>query len=592
MFGRVAKVVRRFNGISWRGKFSDRNFVCYSLLLGGAIIKNTSLLVGLTIIGRGLSAQPNVPPTINTTASTPSSVTPSSVTVAPPVNSSPAKSPTVVSKNPNANTKKFSFAVVTQKALELSKQKFDHEAQNADPSLESLTYDDYRKVRFHKHVNLLPDTNKFRIEAQSTGFLFKKYVNLHIIDEGKDNIVADASNVFDLSDLEVNKTSSDSIGSKLQVAGFRILYPLHPHARRDETLVFLGASYFRPLSANQQFGASGRGLAIDTASEKGEEFPFFREFWIQTLPKKPDSIMLYALMDSQSMTGAYSFLVRPGDRTIMEVEAHLFPRTAISKVGIAPLTSMFVFSEAPHDKFNDYRKEVHDSDGLLMLTGNNEWIWRPLQNPYQNGVRVTQYVDNNPQGFGLMQRDTDYNNYLDLEARYDRRPSLWVTPQGSWGKGSVELVEISTAEETVDNIVAYWVPHNKLPVGRASLFKYKVEASATYQRHHPLGKAVRLRIGHYHDPGKPLDQRSDDRIFSVDFTDGILSELLDEEVQGIVEARNGRVSDVRVQKDPIINGMRLWFRLSPDGEDVDLRISLHKGHLQLTETVVYLYLNK
>ncbi len=485
---------------------------------------------------------------------------------------------------PTETPSPFNFEEVIKKAQYLSKQPFDETAQNASPVLDSLEYDEYRKIRFSRTANLLPPEGNFRVEIQPTGFIFKKYVLIHIIDGDIERPIGSINSLFDARELP------PEVGQAVQASGFKVLFPLHNNGRRDETVVFQGASYFRPLAADQQFGASARGLAVDTASAKGEEFPYFREFWIRTSVKRPDLIRVFALMDSQSLTGAYSFVVSPGNKTVIDVEAHLFPRVGIDKVGVAPLTSMFVFGETPHPRFSDYRKEVHDSDGLLMWTGSNEWLWRPLQNPYPNGVRVTQYVDENPQGFGLMQRDVDYQDYLDLEARYDRRPSLWVSPKGQWGKGTVELVEISTAEETVDNIVAYWVPKAKLPVGTATVFRYSVAAVARSERHHPLGKAVRVRIGHYHDPGMPLDQRGDDRIFSVDFTDGILAELTEDEVTGIVEARNGIVKDVRVQKEWILGGMRLWFRLTPGGGDTDIRMSLSRGRQQITESVLYLFL--
>ncbi len=487
---------------------------------------------------------------------------------------------------PTATPIPFSFDQVINKAQALSKQPFDDSAQNANSVLEGLEYDQYRKIRFNRAVNLLPVDGNFRVEVQPTGFIFKKYVLLHILEGDIERPLGNISSLFDFHEL------SPEVGQALQVSGFKVLFPLHNNGRRDETVVFQGASYFRPLAADQQFGASARGLAVDTASAKGEEFPYFREFWIRTSVKRPELIRVFALMDSQSLTGAYSFVVAPGNKTVIEVEAHLFPRVGIEKVGIAPLTSMFVFGETPHPRFSDYRKEVHDSDGLLMWTGSNEWLWRPLQNPYPNGVRVTQYVDQNPQGFGLMQRDVDYQDYLDLEARYDRRPSLWVSPKGQWGKGAVELVEISTAEETVDNVVAYWVPQAKLPVGKATVINYSVSAVARSERHHPLGKAVRVRIGHNHEPGMPLDRRGEDRIFSVDFTDGILAELNEDEVTGIVEARNGTVKDIRVQKDWVLGGMRLWFRLTPGEGDTDIRMSLTKGRQPLTENVLYLLLKE
>lgn len=565
------------------GEFVKRSGMRYLLVMSALFFSGAGILT--TVNAQPAAKRGKEPPqpgketapVIKLVRNTPESPSPTLTSQLPPT-ASPTAPPPLASVAP------FNFEEVIKKAQVLSTQTFDDSAQNANPLLEALEYDDYRKIRFSRTANLLPPDSNFRIELQPTGFLFRKNVLIHIIDGDVERSIGNIGSLFDTHEL------APEVGQAVQASGFKVLFPLHNNGRRDETVVFQGASYFRPLAADQQFGASARGLAVDTASAKGEEFPYFREFWIKTSVKRPDLIRVFALMDSQSLTGAYSFVVSPGNKTAIEVEAHLFPRVGIDKVGVAPLTSMFVFGETPHPRFSDYRKEVHDSDGLLIWTGGNEWIWRPLQNPYPNGVRVTQYMDENPQGFGLMQRDVDYQDYLDLEARYDRRPSLWVSPKGPWGKGNVELVEISTAEETVDNIVAYWVPKAKLPVGKPTVFRYTVSAVPRSERHHPLGKAVRVRIGHYHDPGKPLDQRSEDRIFSVDFTDGVLSELNEDEVTGIVEARNGSVRDIRVQKEWMLGGMRLWFRLTPAEGDTDIRMSINRGRQQITESVLYLYL--
>jgi glucan biosynthesis protein len=159
------------------------------------------------------------------------------------------------------------------------------------------------------------------------------------------------------------------------------------------------------------------------------------------------------------VTGAYRFLIKPGTTQMMDVDAALYPRKPIERVGIAPLTSMFLYAENDKRISNDWRPEIHDSDGLAMWTGHGEWIWRPLVNPAH--LRFNAYADNNPRGFGLMQRDRDFDHYQDDGVFYDRRPSLWVEPKSGWGKGSIQLVEIPTVDETFDNIVAFWNPEAK-----------------------------------------------------------------------------------------------------------------------------------
>ena len=148
----------------------------------------------------------------------------------------------------------------------------------------------------------------------------------------------------------------------------------------------------------------------------------------------------------------------------MDIEKHLFLRADIERLGIAPLTSMFWYAEYGRERIADWRPEVHDSDGLAIWNGAGERIWRPLNNPTR--VFHTSYLDHNPKGYGLLQRDRVFDHYLD-GVGYDRRPSTWVEPIGDWGKGVVQLVEIPTDDEIHDNIGAYWLPEQPARAGDA-----------------------------------------------------------------------------------------------------------------------------
>lgn len=259
-------------------------------------------------------------------------------------------------------------------------------------------------------------------------------------------------------DYGKNRLNTDEL-SELGYAGFRLHNPLNTRKYYDELVSFLGASYFRALGKHQKYGLSARGLAIDTAVQTGEEFPIFREFWLVRPKRNDKSVTVYALLDSPSAAGIYTFVITPGENTVMDVDAKIFPRKEINKLGIAPLTSMYLFGENTKNKFDDHRPEVHDSDGLLVLNGNGEWLWRPLDN--SKYLRISAFVDENPKGFGLLQRDRDPAHYLDFEANYEQRPSAWVEPVGDWGKGWIELVEIPSQQEIHDNVVTYWVPKEK-----------------------------------------------------------------------------------------------------------------------------------
>ena len=256
----------------------------------------------------------------------------------------------------------------------------------------------------------------------------------------------------------------------LGFAGFRIHYPINKPDYHDEVAVFVGASYFRAVGQRMNYGLSARGLAIDTVLPSGEEFPYFRKFWIHEPQPDAKEISLYALLDGPSVAGAYHFVIHPGKETVIDVKLTLFLRKPVAKLGIAPMTSMFHHGENSYAKvMDDFRPEIHDSDGLMIATATGEWIWRPLVNP--KTLLVNSFQVNNPAGFGLSQRDLDFDHYQDLESNYENRPSLWISPVGNWGEGRVELIQIPTDKEVYDNIVAFFVP-SKLPEkGEAPLLR-------------------------------------------------------------------------------------------------------------------------
>ncbi|EQD48064.1 periplasmic glucan biosynthesis protein MdoG, partial [mine drainage metagenome] len=237
----------------------------------------------------------------------------------------------------------------------------------------------------------------------------------------------------------------------LGFSGFNVLF----HTNWvDDRVVFQGASYFRAVDGTGQYGMSMRGLAIDTGMPQPEEFPKFIEFYLEKPQPESNQLILYTLLDSPSVSGAYRFVIDVASTLIMDVDLTLYPRKQITRLGIAPGTSMYLVGENDHRVADDWRPQIHDSDGLQLHTGVGEWIWRPLTNP--NVVRVNSYFDDNPRGFGLMQRDHRFSDYQDDGAWYNRRPSCWVAPKGAWNKGAVMLVEIPTDTETMDNMVAFW----------------------------------------------------------------------------------------------------------------------------------------
>ena len=367
-------------------------------------------------------------------------------------------------------------------------------------------------------------------------------------------------------------------------AGLRILYPLRKNGHFDEIAVFLGASYFRAVGLGQSWGISARGLAIDTGLAKAEEFPVFREFWIEKPDKDDRSLTVYALLDSPSATGAYRFLIHPGLEVMMEVSSHIFLRQPVERFGIAPLTSMFFHGENTDRFVDDFRPEVHDSDGLLIHTREGEWVWRPLNNPLRLGVSVFQ--GNDVAGFGLMQRDRDFESYQDIEGMYHLRPSAWIETVGNWGSGSAYLIEIPSDAEKYDNIAVFWVPQQPTATGQEWVFNYRLHFLLNCLPQSTGGRTSATRVG----AGGTDVLNSSERKFVVDFGGDTLRNLSTEApVEAIVNASSGRIKNTVVHKNMLTGDWRLAFELEPDPNQspVDLRAYLRIGNEVLTETWIH-----
>lgn len=446
-----------------------------------------------------------------------------------------------------------------------------------------LDYDQWRDIRFRQESALWRDQNsRFQVQFFHPGLFYDRTVGINVVDAQGVHAVPFSPSQFDYGK---NKFAS-KVPQELGYAGFRIHYPLKTPKYHDEVIVFLGASYFRALGRNEVFGLSARGLAIDTAESSGEEFPFFKEFWLVRPSPSAKEMVIYALLDSPSLTGAYRFIVRPAVATVVEAEVRLFLREEVKKVGLAPLTSMFFHGENTLDPVIDFRPEVHDSDGLLMHTGASEWIWRPLHNP--RALHLSSFQMENPKGFGLLQRDRDFASYQDLEARSELRPSAWIEPRGDWGKGHVELVEIPTKSDVNDNIVTYWVPAEGPKPGAPYAFAYVVTWFGEDPELPPGGRTQATR--------RDLLTDEDVHRFVVDFGGKRLARIpADRVVRGVVSIGGGDESaelvEQQVMKNPVTDEWRLIFQVRPKQPGpVELRAFLDREGETLTETWSYVVL--
>lgn len=390
---------------------------------------------------------------------------------------------------------------------------------------------------------------------------------------------------FDLSKSGVNGAA---LSRDLGFAGFRVQF--HTDWKRD-VAAFLGASYFRAVGGDfLQYGLSARGMAIDTALNRPEEFPRFTDFWFVRPEENAMSLTVYALLDSPSIAGAYRFDIAPAATLTMDVDAALYPRKPIERLGIAPLTSMFLTAENDKRIDDDWRPEIHDSDGLALHTRSDEWIWRPLVNPA--GVRVNSFLDENPRGFGLLQRDRNFDHYQDDGVYYERRPSLWVEPKNSgstgWGKGAVQLVELPALDETHDNIVAYWNPATRLQPNEELLFSYRLYWGTKAPFESSLARVAATRTGIGGVVGQKRKYFS--WRFAVDFAGGQLGMLAkNEAVEPVITASRGAIEITSARPLYEIGGLRAMFDIKPDdsAEPIDLRLYLRLDKQALSETWIY-----
>ncbi len=377
----------------------------------------------------------------------------------------------------------FGFPNVVKRARDLAAAPFDGSIPPLPDGLANLDFDAWRDIRFKSDKPLLgQDGANFRLELFHLGHLYKRPVVVNVLRDGIPAPIPYAANLFDYGRTKVDNILPINLG----FAGFRLRFPINAPHVWDEVIAFLGASYFRFLGRGQRYGLSARALAINANPSLKEEFPFFREFWIETPDAVAEHVVIYALLDSESATGAFRFDLTPGQESVIDANVSLFARKATPALGLAPLSSMYFVGKADRRFHDDFRGELHDSDGLLMHTGAGEWIWRPLSNPAAPSVSA--FLDANPRGFGLLQRDRNFSDYEDLDLAYELRPSYWIEPHEGWGAGNVELVELPTSDESNDNIVASWAPKDGLDAGKSLAYGYRITSLATDQSLTPGGR--------------------------------------------------------------------------------------------------------
>lgn len=482
----------------------------------------------------------------------------------------------------------------------LESQPFDRDtvlgiarAMSAEPFVErepvpepwlNLSYDEYRKIWFDSRNAVWSDQNlPFEMDLFHPGLYFPRAVEVYVVRSSRADRLAFEWELFDKTDDAPELPVDETMG----YSGIRLrhLYPNEDNHR--EFAVFQGASYFRAIGALQSYGLSARGLALRTGDAEGEEFPEFVRLWVVEPSEGDPDIVVHALLDSESVTGAFRMQIAPGIACEMRVECTLFPRVDIEHIGIAPLTSMFLYDQTNRFRFQDFRPAIHDSDGLLIWNGAGEMLWRQLANPVE--LQVSSFFDENPRGFGLMQRARDLSDFADLEAHYHDRPSLWIEPVDDWGPGVVRLVEIPSDREIYDNIVAYWRPRDVMAAGSEHRFAYRMfwtdeTSEAPPPRRNDVARVIDAHMG--------LNFQQDGWLAAVDFeahpafgegSDEALGDIDVRVSAGTIETATGII-----QRNPETGGARVALTFDPgDNDAVELRMQLFRDGAAVSEVWLY-----
>jgi glucans biosynthesis protein len=471
-----------------------------------------------------------------------------------------------------AESAPFDRSIVRQMARDAASKPFKAPDNKLPDNLKDLDYDHYRAIRFLPERALWRGEKlPFEVQFFHRGFFYANRVDIYEVANGQATKVAYQPEAFSFGDNAPPKPGLD-----LGFAGFRLHTPINRPDYYDEVCVFLGASYFRAVAKGELYGLSARGLSINTGQAKGEEFPFFKTFWIEKPGANATSIVVHALLDSESATAAYRFTIRPGDTTVFDVEMAIYPRVDLDHAGLAPMTSMFFFGPNDRTGVDDFRPSVHDSDGLAIFNGRGEELWRPLHNP--KDLQISSFSDLNPHGFGLMQRQKDFSAYQDLESNFERRPSLWAEPIGDWGEGEVRLIEIPTKEEVHDNIAGFWHPKAPLQAKGEHIYTYRLHWGPDTPKPTALARFSRTAVG---------AKGEDSKIFVLDLVGEKLKSVDPKNIRGAVSAEKAKIQNIVTQPNPATGGWRLSFEISREKAPVELRASLMQGNEAISEVWVY-----
>ncbi|GHB18256.1 glucan biosynthesis protein [Salinicola rhizosphaerae] len=498
----------------------------------------------------------------------------------------------------DGDAESFSFEWLQGFAKDLAAKAYQSNVEKLPPTLANLTPQQYNAIGYDPEHSLWHDkSDQLDVQFFHVGMAFNQPVRMYSIDADtqKAREIHFRPDLFDYSRADVDVSQLEGQGD-LGFAGFRVFKA--PLLTEKDIVSFLGASYFRAVDDTYQYGLSARGVAVNTyADGKTEEFPAFTRFWFETPEEGSTTFTAYALLDSPSLSGAYRFIIHCEEqRVVMEIDKHLYPREAITQLGVTPMTSMFSCGTQQRDMCLTYHPQIHDSDRLSMWLGNGEWVCRPLNNPPR--VQFNTFSNNSPKGFGLLQTDHDFTHYEDIVGHYHERPSLWVEPKGDWGKGEMQMLEIPTTGETMDNVVAFWKPEKAVEPGQTLSYGYKLYWSAQPPVKPDMARVRKTftGIGGFPEGWAPGEHYPDvwAKRIAVDFIGGQLKHFYDSgiDIKTALDVPEGDVKQLDILWVDEIEGFRIqfdWYPTSDSTDPINMRLHLVANDDTVSETWLYQY---
>jgi glucans biosynthesis protein len=414
------------------------------------------------------------------------------------------------------------------------------------------------------------DKLDFILEPLHRGFVYTTPVAINVVENGQSQRV-----IYDPADFDFGKLKPPTPLGDLGFSGLRILGASDQGFQ--DVAIFQGATFYRSRARGQNFGVTARGLAIRTGDDAGEEFPVFREFWIEKPAPASDTLIMHALLDSQSLTGAFRFTIRLLETTIIDTEMTLIARVATDKLGVGAMAAAYLFSPLDHRRNDDWRAAVYESTGLQMQSGNGEWLWRPVSN--RETLQVSAFADINPRGFGLAQRSRTFDAFFDDEVHWELRPTLWIEPIGDWSDGDVHLFEIPVTSEINANVLAQWRPKVGIPAGKTLSLAYRQFWCWTPPSKPQLAICTSSRAGRF--GGKPR--------FTVEMTGDLFADP-QKAASAVADlhASPGKIVSVKLFPYKDRRSVRVMFELDPGSETFsELRLTLNVDNQAASETWLY-----